>query len=84
MNLIKTELESLLPSVTWDDFTLEGDVYVMKYIPLIEDEDKNNRFLRLRDKYPSDYAAALLSKLPEGAKLVSYDHMSLKLIVNRA
>ena len=84
MNLIKTEIESLLSDVTWDDFTLEGDVYVAKYIPVVEDEDKHSRFLRLRDKYPSDYAAALNSKLPEDATLVSYDHMSLKLIVTRA
>lgn len=84
MNLIKTDLESILPTLEWDDFTLEGDVYVTNYIPQFEDEDKRNRFLRLRDKYPSDYAAALVSKLPEGAMLQSYDHMSLKLIVTRA
>jgi len=84
MNLIKTDLESILPTLEWDDFTLEGDVYVTNYIPQFEDEDKRNRFLRLRDKYPSDYAAALVSKLPEGATLQSYDHMSLKLIVTRA
>jgi hypothetical protein len=84
MNLIKTDLESILPTLEWDDFTLEGDVYVTNYIPQFEDEDKRNRFLRLRDKYPSDYAAALVSKLPVGATLQSYDHMSLKLIVTRA
>lgn len=84
MNLIKSEIESLLSDVTWDDFTLEGDVYVTQYIPVIVESDTRSRFLRLRDKYPSDYAAALVSKLPEGATLQSYDHMSLKLIVTRA
>jgi hypothetical protein len=84
MNLIKTDLQSILPDLTWDDFTLEGDVYVTKYVPVFEDEDKHNRFLRLRDKYPSEYAAALVSKLPEGATLQSYDHLQLKLIVTRA
>lgn len=84
MNLIKSDIEKMLPTLSWDDFTLEGDVYVTKYIPHFEDVDKYNRFLRLRDKYPSDYAAALVSCLPEGATLVSYDHMSLKLIVTRA
>jgi hypothetical protein len=83
MNLIKTEIQSMLPEFTWDDFTFEGDVYVTQYCPQFEDEEKRNRFLRLRDKYPSDYAAALVSCLPEGAKVVSYDHMSLKLIVKR-
>ncbi len=83
MNLIKTEIQSMLPELTWDDFTFEGDVYVTQYCPQFEDEEKRNRFLRLRDKYPSDYAAAFFSKLPEGAKVVSYDHMSLKLIVKR-
>lgn len=83
MNLIKTDLQNILPNLTWEDFTLEGDVYVTKYIPTFEDEDKRNRFLRLRDKYPSEYAAALNSKLPEGAILQSYDHLSLKLIVTR-
>jgi hypothetical protein len=84
MNLIKSDIETMLPNLDWDDFTLEGDVYVTNYIPEFEDDDKRNRFLRLRDKYPSDYAAALVSCLPEGAKLQSYDHMSLKLIVTRA
>jgi hypothetical protein len=84
MNLIKTEIESLLSDITWDDFTLEGDVYVAKYIPVITESDTRSRFLRLRDKYPGDYAAALASKLPEGATLQSYDHLSLKLIVTRA
>lgn len=84
MNLIKSDIEKMLPKLSWDDFTLEGDVYVTKYIPQFEDEDKLNRYLRLRDKYPSDYAAALLTCLPEGATLQSYDHMSLQLIVTRA
>lgn len=84
MNLIKSDIEKMLPNLTWEDFTLEGDVYVTNYIPEFEDYDKRNRFLRLRDKYPSDYAAALVSCLPEDAKLQSYDHMSLKLIVTRA
>jgi hypothetical protein len=84
MNLIKSEIESLLPDITWDEFTEDGDVYVANYIPVFEDEDKRNRFLRLRDKYPSDYAAALNSKLPEGATLSFYDHLSLKLTVTRA
>jgi hypothetical protein len=84
MNLIKQDIENLLPTLTWDDFKEDGDVYVTKYIPQFEDENKLNRYLRLRDKYPSDYAAALVSKLPEGAKLVDYDHMSLQLRVIRA
>lgn len=84
MNLIKTDIQKMLPTLSWDDFTLDGDVYVTKYIPEFEDEDKRNRFLRLRNKYPSEYAAALVSCLPEDAKLVTYDHMSLKLIVTRA
>jgi len=84
MNFIKSDIEKMLPTLTWDDFTLEGDVYVTNYIPQFEDEDIRNRFLRLRDKYPSEYAAALVSCLPEGATLQSYDHMSLKLIVTRA
>jgi hypothetical protein len=84
MNFIKSDIEKMLPTLTWDDFTLEGDVYVTTYIPQFEDEDKCNRYLRLRDKYPSEYAAALVSCLPEGATLQSYDHMSLKLIVTRA
>ena len=83
MNLIKEDIQSILPDLTWEDFTLEGDVYVTKYAPTFDDEDKRNRYLRLRDKYPSDYAAALVSKLPEGATLRSYDHLQLKLIVTR-
>lgn len=84
MNLIKEDIEKMLPALSWDDFKEDGDVYVTKYIPHFEDVDKYNRFLRLRDKYPSDYAAALVSKLPEDAKLVDYDHMSLQLRVIRA
>ena len=30
MNLIKTDIQSILPDLTWEDFTLEGDVYVTK------------------------------------------------------
>lgn len=83
MNLIKKDLQSILPDLTWEDFALEGDVYVTKYVPEFDDEDKRARYLRLRDKYPSDYAAALVSKLPEGAKLQSYDHLQMKLIVTQ-
>lgn len=83
MNLIKEDIQSILPDLTWEDFTLEGDVYVTKYVPEFDDEDKRSRYLRLRDKYPSDYAAALVSKLPEGAKLQSYDHLQMKLIVTQ-
>ena len=50
MNLIKTDIQSILPDLTWEDFTLEGDVYVTKYAPTFDDEDKRNRYLRLRDK----------------------------------
>jgi hypothetical protein len=84
MNLIQSEIEEMLPTFEWDDFTSDGDVYVTTYIPEIQDEDERIRFLRLRDKYPGDYAVALMHKLPVDAKLVSYDHMTLKLIVNRA
>lgn len=83
MNLIKEDIQSILPDLTWEDFVLEGDVYVTKYMPEFDDEDKRARYLRLRDKYPSDYAAALVSKLPEGAKLQSYDHLQMKLIVTQ-
>jgi len=83
MNLIKEDIQSILPDLTWEDFTLEGDVYVTKYVPEFDDEDKRSRYLRLRDKYPSEYAAALVSKLPEGAKLQSYDHLQMKLIVTQ-
>ena len=84
MNLIKEDIQSILPDLTWEDFTQEGHYYVInKYAPEFDDEDKRNRYLRLRDKYPSDYAAALVSKLPEGASLQSYDHLQLKLIVTR-
>lgn len=84
MNLIKTDIQAMLPDLTWDSFIEDGDVYVTKYIPHFEEEEKLTRFLYLRDKYPSEYAAALNSKLPEGAKLVSYDHLSLQLTVTRA
>jgi len=84
MKFLQDDIANMLPDLTWDDFTFEGDVYVTKYTPQFEDEDKRNRFYRLRDKYPSEYAAALVSKLPEGAKLQSYDHLQLKLIVTRA
>ena len=83
MNFIKEDIQSILPDLTWEDFTLEGDVYVTKYTPEFDDEDKRNRYLRLRDKYPSEYAAALVSKLPEGAKLQTYDHLQMKLIVTQ-
>lgn len=84
MNLIQEDIKAILPSLTWEDFTEDGDVYVCKYAPTIDKESNlYDRFLRLRDKYPSDYAAALVSKLPEGAKLVDYDHMSLNLRVRR-
>ena len=84
MKFLRDDIANMLPDLTWDDFTVDGDVYVTRYTPQIEDEDTRNRFYRLRDKYPSEYAAALVCKLPEGATLQSYDHLQLKLIVTRA
>ena len=85
MNLIKGEIESLISDITWDNFVLENDEYVTNYIPPGNDNvDAYSRLLHLRGKYPSDYAAALNSKLPEDAIFVSYDHLSLKLTVTRA
>lgn len=84
MNLIKEDIQSILPDLTWEDFTQEGNAYVINnYSPKFDDEDKRNRYLHLRDKYPSDYASALVSKLPEGAELLVYDHLTMKLIVTR-
>lgn len=83
MKFLQDDIANMLPELSWDSFNAEGDVYVTKYIPQIEDEDKRNRFYRLRDKYPSEYAAAVNSKLPEGATLVSYNHLTLELIVKR-
>ena len=85
MNLIKEDIQSILPDLTWEDFTQEGNVYVInKYSPEFDDEDKRNRYLYLRDKYPADYASALESKLPEGATLLVYDHLTLQLFVSRS
>ena len=84
MNLIKEDIQSILPDLTWEDFTQEGNVYVInKYSPEFDDEDKRNRYLHLRDKYPADYASALESKLPEGAELLLYDHLTMKLMAIR-
>lgn len=84
MNLIKSDLQNMLPAISWDVFEQQGDVYVTKYIPEFDDEETHDTVYRLRSKYPSEYAAALLTVLPEDAKLVSYDHLSLKLTVTRA
>jgi len=84
MKFLQDDIANMLPDMTWDDFTFEGDVYVTRYIPHFEDIDERERFLHLRGKYPSEYAAAIASKLPEGATLQSYDHLQLKLIVTRA
>ena len=84
MNLIKEEILSLLPTFTWKDFTRHGEVYVHKMILKFENQEDRERYLRLRDKYPSDFAAALAEKLPEGATFNHFDHLSLRLIVNKA
>lgn len=84
MKFLRDDIANMLPDLSWDDFNLDGDVYVTRYTPQLEDEDTRNRLYRLRDKYPSEYAAALVAKLPEGATLQSYDHLQLKLIVTRA
>lgn len=82
MNLIKDEIQSLIPSMEWDDFSYDGTCYVTTYCPQIE-EDNLARYLHLRGKYPSDYAAALVTKLPQYSQFVDYDHMSLQLRIIR-
>jgi len=85
MNLIKEDIEAIIPSLSWDQFTQQDDYYVTTYQPKVDRwSNLYDRFIRLRDKYPSDYAAAIVSKLPEGAQFVDYDHMSLQLRVSRA
>jgi hypothetical protein len=83
MNLIKDEIQSLIPPLDWTDFSYDGTCYVAYYCPQLEDETDRERYLHLRGKYPSDYAAAVASKLPEFSQFVDYDHMSLKLRVIR-
>jgi len=85
MNLIKEDIEAIIPSLSWNDFTQQDDYFVATYLPKVDRfSNLYDRFIRLRSKYPSDYAAAIVSKLPEGATFVDYDHLSLQLRVTRA
>lgn len=86
MNLIKQDIAAYLPDITWSDFTEDVDgIYYTTFIPQIkaDDVDAQERYLRLRGMYPSEFVSALVSKLPNDCEFIDYNHLDLTLRVRK-